>query len=588
MDKLISLICILTCISCGCQDNTVRLSTSVKISKSRTISVDGFSDQGLTSGNRTIHIHLPPGYDNSTEHYPVFYYHNGPPVFSDPDPDADPSASVRVDQVMDDLVIKGHITPAILVAIEPGPVGRNPDLIPVEDGAPSVGNIEGYHKFIATVLKPYIDSHFRTLTEPKNTGVVGFSLGGLGSLYLGYKHPETFGMIGCMSPSVWWNNGRILSLLKSGASPSVKPRFWFDCASREGEHMWQGSIMATRELIANGWDEQEQVAFHMDYEGAHDGNSWHNRTYPMFIYFLGKDRPQMTGIKVKSILDSKTEPISLLAMGEQPYVTLELQYSNGMYLNAVNEHYVITDPEVVSVDNSNYGYLANLSDGTTAIRTTYDGHHTSQILKAYGIGDIPEYQKEPCVFATMRPTVDGNTTEWKYMSDAYTQGNVNYSIGTCYDSDYVYIAVRIKKSDPLFLNPEWDPWRQDGIEVRLDARPDPIRMNGQGIGEFTRIMLLAASPGETPDKSVVFRRDMLPSGTHVACCSTSDGFDFEAAILTEYMNKMQKSNWREFRINVCVNISNKDASNITKHWWYPDWRLSANIPGSGTFTREGK
>ncbi|QLH30924.1 MAG: hypothetical protein HWD63_08270 [Candidatus Parvibacillus calidus] len=60
----------------------------------------------------------------------------------------------------------------------------------------SGGNGEKYAEFLVNTLKPFIDSHFRTLTEPEHTGIAGSSLGGLISYFTAIRYPNVFGRVG--------------------------------------------------------------------------------------------------------------------------------------------------------------------------------------------------------------------------------------------------------------------------------------------------------------------------------------------------------------------------------------------------------
>jgi predicted alpha/beta superfamily hydrolase len=64
-------------------------------------------------------------------------------------------------------------------------------------------------EFLVNHLKPYIDKNYRTRPEAPWTGVMGSSLGGLFSLFLGKKYPEIFGRIGGMSPALMWGSDRM-------------------------------------------------------------------------------------------------------------------------------------------------------------------------------------------------------------------------------------------------------------------------------------------------------------------------------------------------------------------------------------------
>jgi enterochelin esterase-like enzyme len=46
---------------------------------------------------------------------------------------------------------------------------------------------------------PYIESHYRVLTDKSNRSLAGFSMGGGGSVVYGVHHPEKFNMVYAMS-----------------------------------------------------------------------------------------------------------------------------------------------------------------------------------------------------------------------------------------------------------------------------------------------------------------------------------------------------------------------------------------------------
>jgi hypothetical protein len=63
------------------------------------------------------------------------------------------------------------------------------------------------------------------------------------------------------------------------------------------------------------------------------------------------------------------------------------------------------------------------------------------------------------------------------------------------------------------------------------------------------------------------------------------GYTLEAAIPTAVLDAFQKQPWQEFRLNVCVNSTDRPNGDVTKHWWCPDWRSPENQRGSGTFKK---
>ena len=64
---------------------------------------------------------------------------------------------------------------------------------------PRLTSFERYKEFLVQELKPSIDAEFRTLSDPRNTAVVGSSLGGICSLALAWDRPDVFGNVGSLS-----------------------------------------------------------------------------------------------------------------------------------------------------------------------------------------------------------------------------------------------------------------------------------------------------------------------------------------------------------------------------------------------------
>src|SRR6185369_11926137 len=129
-----------------------------------------------------------PGYDENTlKRYPVLYMHDGSNLFF-------PAESFmgetwEVDETMDMLDAMNVINKAIVVGIYPG--DRMTEY--------TRSGYERYGRFVVESLKPFIDNSFRTLGDPANTAVMGSSLGGVVSFYLGWQYPQVFGNAACLS-----------------------------------------------------------------------------------------------------------------------------------------------------------------------------------------------------------------------------------------------------------------------------------------------------------------------------------------------------------------------------------------------------
>ena len=60
-----------------------------------------------------------------------------------------------------------------------------------------------WETFIMTEFLPHLRDTFRASAARESTMVTGISMGGFGSLRLGFKHPETFGAVAAMEPGAW-------------------------------------------------------------------------------------------------------------------------------------------------------------------------------------------------------------------------------------------------------------------------------------------------------------------------------------------------------------------------------------------------
>ncbi len=158
---------------------------------------------------RTIRVYLPDLYEREPDaRFGVVYLHDGQNVFEHPESAVDPTWAA--DEAIERLNSEGRIGPWLLVAVDHTGPGRYEDYTPWPDRQNRVkGRGAAYAKFLVEHLKPEVDARFRTWPEAASTAAVGSSLGGLISLYLGWRHGDVFGRIGALSPTVMWSQGEL-------------------------------------------------------------------------------------------------------------------------------------------------------------------------------------------------------------------------------------------------------------------------------------------------------------------------------------------------------------------------------------------
>lgn len=140
---------------------------------------------------RTIHLYLPNDYNQSEERYPVLYMYDGHNLFKDED--ATYGKSWGLEKFLDHYDKK-----FIVVGMECNHEGnkRLDEYCPYDLEHGFFGSIHGqgkeFMKWVCDELKPYIDSHYRTIPFRECTMIGGSSMGGLMALYTVVAYNELF------------------------------------------------------------------------------------------------------------------------------------------------------------------------------------------------------------------------------------------------------------------------------------------------------------------------------------------------------------------------------------------------------------
>jgi enterochelin esterase-like enzyme len=155
------------------------------------IRVHGAALEGNLEGDnpdRDVIVYLPPGYDRDrSKRYPVVYALHG--------------YSIGNERWTTEIKTPATIAAAYAAGAR--------EMIIVLPNAQTVHNGSMYSNsvttgdwedFIAHDLVAYIDSHYRTIAARESRGLAGHSMGGYGTIRIGFKHPEVFSSLYVMSP----------------------------------------------------------------------------------------------------------------------------------------------------------------------------------------------------------------------------------------------------------------------------------------------------------------------------------------------------------------------------------------------------
>ncbi|MHB1844186.1 MAG: alpha/beta hydrolase [Deltaproteobacteria bacterium] len=245
-----------------------------------------FSSQ-LLGDSRDIWVYTPPSYgENAVERYPVVYMHDGQNLFTDQYSLS--GVGWNVQGAMDDGALSGGVREAIVIGID-NDANRLWEYTPTPGGMDG-GGASQYLAFVTTELKPAVDAALRTLPDRANSYVVGSSLGGLLSCYAGLIAPETFGSLGALSPSTWWDNDWIVGQLQASRGAATEPlRVYVD----SGDAGVDDDDSADTALLAAAY---QSLGVDLDYlvqpDGQHSEVYWRERIPGALAFLLGP-RPDL-------------------------------------------------------------------------------------------------------------------------------------------------------------------------------------------------------------------------------------------------------------------------------------------------------
>jgi predicted alpha/beta superfamily hydrolase len=225
---------------------------------------------------RDLFLYLPEAYWREPERsFPVLILHDGQNLF-DGDLSYVPGSTWRVGSTADGEIAAGRVEPMILVGVANTGPGRMAEYTPTSD--PRLGGGRGpfYSRMLTEELLPMLQAEYRVLAGPENTGIAGSSLGALISLAIGLRSADTFGRVGVLSPSIWWDNRSILRDVRS-LKGRLPLRIWLDMGMAEGLRHVRDADLLAQLLESKGWQPGVDLVYRK-YPGAlHNEAAWADR-----------------------------------------------------------------------------------------------------------------------------------------------------------------------------------------------------------------------------------------------------------------------------------------------------------------------
>lgn len=228
-----------------------------------------------TNSWREMYIYTPPGYDNSTEKYPVLYLLHG-----GGEDQRGWATQGKTNLILDNLIVEGKANSMIIAMID-GNVGGG--------GMSGFGesSLKAFENELKRSAIPFIESNYRVKTDAKNRALAGLSMGGLQTLFAGIQNTDMFSYLGVFS-SGWWSNNTELSqpqydFMKNNVSTinTNLKEFWISMGGKE-DIAYENCI-----IMMKKFDDMGIRYKYSEYPGGHNWPVWRHDIY-MFSQLLFK------------------------------------------------------------------------------------------------------------------------------------------------------------------------------------------------------------------------------------------------------------------------------------------------------------
>jgi len=233
--------------------------------------------------SRPIYVYLPEAAEQDhRRHFPVIYCQDGQNIWDDPHA-CFGHGGWCLNRIADELTADGKIEPVILVGI-PNSDERYRDYTPRKSFDEILDH--PFANFLCDVVKRYVERHFPAKKDREHTAVLGSSLGGLVSLWMAHKLPETFGGAACLSGAFQVRDRTRVSFAQFlSRTDHQNVRVYLDSGTvRDGAALTR-KVRAT--YRARGWRDGVDLQHFEQKGGEHNERYWRERAWRALVFLFG-------------------------------------------------------------------------------------------------------------------------------------------------------------------------------------------------------------------------------------------------------------------------------------------------------------
>ncbi len=221
----------------------------------------------VTGSWRRMYIYTPPGYNNTSEKYPVLYILHG-----GGEDETGWATQGKTDLILDNLIAEKKAKPMLVVMMD-GNLGTG--------GIANFGeqSLRMFEDELKQAVMPFVEKNYRAETDKNKRALAGLSMGGLQTLYAGVRNTNLFSYLGVFS-SGWFANQPNLSqpqydFMKDNAAAinTNLKSFWIAMGGKEDIAYNNCKVMCSK------FDELGIKYSYSEYPGGHTWPVWRNNLY---------------------------------------------------------------------------------------------------------------------------------------------------------------------------------------------------------------------------------------------------------------------------------------------------------------------
>ncbi len=217
---------------------------------------------------REMNIYTPPGYDNSTEKYPVLYLLHG-----GGEDQRGWATQGKTDLILDNLIAADKAKPMLIVMID-GNVAQAGGIAGFNENT-----LKAFENELKNAVIPFVEANYRTHTDAANRALAGLSMGGLQTLHAGVQNSEMFSALGVFSSGWFANNNKLsepqYAFMQANAAKinqNIK-EFWISQGGPED------IAYANCQVMMKKFDELSIKYRYSEYAGGHSWPVWRHDLY---------------------------------------------------------------------------------------------------------------------------------------------------------------------------------------------------------------------------------------------------------------------------------------------------------------------